>query len=103
MGNHIQKSSLIEETGTATITIPAAGAGKYNCLTSLDVESDGAATVTIASPVGTTIWQHGITADESFFKEWADEVPLKGAENSIMQIAVSAGNFTANARGYVTP
>jgi len=98
-----QKSSLIEETGTGTITISAPGAGRYNCLTSLDVESSGAANVVVASPSGTTIWQHGITADESVFKSWDELVPLRGAENGAVIITVSGGAYTINARGFVTP
>lgn len=98
-----QKSAVIQETGTGTITISAPGSGKYNCLTSLDVESSGAANVVIASPSGTTIWQHGITADESIFKSWDEFVPLIGAENSALIITVSGGAYTINVRGFITP
>ena len=72
-------------------------------LTSLSLESDGAATATVESPSGTIIWQHGITADKSVFKEWDEEVPLRSAENSATIITVSAGAQTINVRGYVTP
>ena len=97
----IQKSKIIQETGTGTITIAAPGVNKYNMITSLDVESSGAATVTVTS--SSTIWQHGITADESFFKSWDEEVPLRGVENASVVITVSGGAYTINVRGYVTP
>lgn len=101
----IQKSSYIQESDTSDITISAPGVGRYICLTSLDAESDNAAgaTVTIKSPAATTKWQHGILQNESLFKSWDKKNPLIGAENSAVVIAVSAGNFTLNVSGFVTP
>ena len=101
----IQKSVYIQETDTSNITIPAPGAGKYICLTSVDAESDNAAgaSVTIQSPAATNIWQHGILQNESIFKTWGIKNPLIGLENTAVVIAVSAGNFTINVSGFVTP
>lgn len=105
--NHIQKSSFVQETASGaagcSITVAAPGAGKYVCLTSLDAESDnaGGANVTVTS--GTTKWQHGITQNESVFKKWSPGNPLRGAENTAVVVAVSAGGATLNISGFVTP
>ena len=101
---HIQKSSRLQDTAAdASITFGAPGAGKYNIITGIEVESSAAATITIQSQASTNLWQTGITADETSFIAWNDYNAIRGAENQAVVIAVSAGNYTVNARGYVTP
>ena len=100
--NAIQKSAIIQsQAEDASLTIAAPGAGKYNCLTSLTVESSLEADVTITS--GSKTWKSHIQAGGGVAQEWTDLNPWIGAENSTIVVAVSAGSYTINAQGFVTP
>lgn len=101
MHNFIQKSALIQQSGTSTITIAAPGAGKYICLETLTCESDADADITVVSGAS-TLFQCGITANAGIDKYW-ERVPLRGLENTSVVITVSAGNKTINVVGFVTP
>lgn len=83
---------------TGTVTIAAPGAGKRIYLIDLAAKSDAAATLAVASPVGTTKFSVPIAANEGFEKQWGRGVV--GTENAAMVITVSAGNTHIN-YGYV--
>lgn len=105
-GTHgfIQKSSRLQDTQSgASITFAAPGAGKYNVITHITAESDAAATVAIESPASTNKWQTKIPAGGGFEKSWNDQQGIRGAENAAVVITVSAGTYTVNAGGFVTP
>lgn len=99
--NQIQISSRLQDSAqNASLTFAAPGAGKYNCLRSLTVQSDAAADITITS--GTKVWR-GAVDGTLLEKAWATDFPWIGAENASVVIAVSAGNYTISAEGFVTP
>ena len=102
MGQHIQKSSRIQgHAEDASLTITAPGAGKYNCLTSVAMESSAAADATITS--GSKTYKVAIGAGGGFTQLFGQNNPWIGVENTSIVIAVSAGSYTINAEGFVTP
>ena len=102
--NFIQKSSIIQETGTATITLAAPGAGRYNCITSVTVESDTAGDLTISNLKGGYTFTAAVSAGGGFTKEWVEPNMLIGTENTAVAIAMSGGgNYNICVRGFVTP
>jgi len=89
-------------TSVGAVTIAAPGQGKRNCLTSLIVESSGAADVTIASG-GVNIALFAIVAATPFALEWPVEFPFMGSDNANLVITVSAGNYNISYQGFVNP
>ena len=105
MGNSgfIQKSAQIQAAAEdASLTISAPGAGKYNCLTQLIIESSAAGDITITS-TGATTFKAAIGAGGGLTLDWRDSSPWRGGENASVVVAVSAGSYTINARGFVHP
>ncbi len=90
------------DTGTATLTIAAPGAGRKNVLQSLNVIGDSSANITIQSPSGTNVWQTAFGAGGGGFdKEWGDDSGLFGAENQSMVISISAGSYMISVNGVI--
>lgn len=86
---------------TTTVTIAAPGkTGQYLGLSNLTVTGDQAATITVQSPSGTTIYSSQLFAGGGgFVMNWAEGRELLGAENAAMVIAVSAGTYTISVDG----
>lgn len=102
MQQHIQKSIRIQgQAEDASLTIAAPGLGKYNCLTALTVESSLESDVTMTS--GSKTWKTHIQAGGGVVKEWPSDAAWIGDENATIVVAVSAGAYTINAEGFVTP
>ena len=102
MTNFIQKSSFIQTTAEdASLTVVAPGAGKYNCLTQVTVETSAAGDFTITS--GSKVFKAAIGAGSGLVLDFQEPNQWIGAENTSIVIAMSAGSYTINARGFVHP
>ena len=99
MSTTVPITSRWNETGTSTVTITAPAAGKL-ALTALEVKVDASRTITIASPLGTTIWVMTTPAAGIWEKSWGDENPLLGANEQAIVITVSGGTYQINCAGF---
>lgn len=101
MKSFIRKSARIQQHAeNATLTVTAPGSGKYNCLTGITVESDGAGDVTITS--GSKTWKTAIGAGGGIAKDFIED-PWVGSENATIVITAPGTNYTINVEGYVHP
>lgn len=103
MKNFIQKSSIIQESGTGTVTIAAPGAGRYNAFTNVVVETDAAGDLTITGLKGGITKTVGVAAGGGYDANYDEFNALLGAENTAVAFAFSAGNYNIFVRGFVTP
>ena len=99
----IRRSSILRDSQSgASVTFAAPGQGKYNCVAAITVFTTAEASLTITSG-GTTLFSTTLPASTGLEKVWGDHNPLIGLENQSVVIAVSAGTYTINAGGFVTP
>jgi hypothetical protein len=82
------------------VTIAAPGAGKRNCLSSLDVVSDTAYTLRVLDGT-TTSYALALAANGGLVRSWDTEDLFCGSANAAMYITVSAGTYSINYKGFV--
>jgi hypothetical protein len=86
-------------SAAANVTIAAAGTGKRNCITDLDVLSDSAYTLRILDG-GTTTYAMTLGASAGLVRSWDVDDAFCGSANAAMYINVSAGTPQINYKGF---
>lgn len=100
--NGIERRTQIgPSNATASVTIAAAGTGRRNCLTELDVLSNAVYDLNVVLQSGTTIYSVSLSSGSGLVRSWDDQNALCGAANAPIYINVSAGtNIDINYQGY---